>query len=97
MTVTVHHNQSMLDLAVRYCGTAEAALDIAFLNGLMLTDSLTPGQKINIPTTDYGAQDVVNYFNGKAHQPATASPMLIINEENEYFPALPGMLPMMLS
>jgi len=97
MTVTVLHNQTLIDLAVRNCGTAEAAFEIAVLNALMITDELEAGQKIQLPEIDFGLNDIAKYFSAKKHQPATANPMLVINEENEYFPAFPGMLPMMLS
>jgi hypothetical protein len=72
MTVSVLHNQTLIDLAVRYCGTALAGFDIAKLNSMSLTDSLTAGQQIQIPETDYGFREVANYFRSKRHQPATA-------------------------
>ena len=72
MTVTVLHNQTIFDLAVQYCGTALAAFDIAKANNLTLTDDLEAGQLLELPAVDYGYSDIVNYFEGKKHQPATA-------------------------
>lgn len=71
-TITVLYNQNLLDIAIRYCGTVEAVLDIAVLNGIGIMDNLVPGQLLNVPDTDYGYQEIVTFFNVNKKQPATA-------------------------
>lgn len=66
------HNQSLLDVAIRHCGTVEAITDIAILNNISITDELVPGQLITIPAKDYGYQNVVDFFEVNKKQPATA-------------------------
>jgi hypothetical protein len=45
--VRVH--QTLTDIAVQYCGSAEAVFALARLNGLSVTDSLTAGQELILP------------------------------------------------
>lgn len=80
MKVTVLNNQSVFDLAVRYCGSALAAFPIAKLNGIAVTKQLVPGSEIEIPEWP-SATDIVNYFEGKKHQPATGWSVKITLEE----------------
>lgn len=75
--ITVLNNQSLFDVAIRYCGTVEAIAEIAILNNLSITDDLIPGQIVQIPLTDYGNQEVINYFSTNKVDPATA-----LTEEN---------------
>lgn len=70
--ITVLHNQSLLDVAIRHCGTAEAVVDIAILNNISITADLIPGQLITLPVKDYGFQEVVNFFSVNKVDPATA-------------------------
>lgn len=96
--ITVQNNQSVFDLAVRYCGTAAAAFDLAELNGISVTDRLTPGNELEIPEKNYGRYeaDVTAYFEREKHQPATAWP-IIQDGDLDDFGMLPGMLPLILS
>lgn len=64
-------DQTLADIAVRYCGTLEAIFDIAVLNGLSITAPLEPGQTIIIPEKDYGFKEVVNYFQNEQMQPTS--------------------------
>lgn len=41
----------MLDIGLIYGGEAEAAMTIAIMNGLSLTDTLTEGQILKVPDT----------------------------------------------
>lgn len=70
--IAILNNQSLFDIALRYCGTAEAVWDILMLNGLSITDELIPGQILLIPEKDYGFQEVVNYFIQNYIQPASS-------------------------
>ena len=72
MQITALYNQSLLDIAVRHCGTIEAVATIAILNNISITDELVPGQLIEIPSTDYGSQEVINYMVNNKINPATA-------------------------
>lgn len=66
------HNQTVLDVAIRHCGTVEAVADITILNNISITDDLVPGQLIELPSKDYGNQEVINYFSANKIDPATA-------------------------
>lgn len=72
MQITALHNQTLLDVAIRHCGTVQAVVDIAILNNISITDDLIPGQIILIPSKDYGFQEVVNFFALNKIDPATA-------------------------
>ena len=70
-TVQANGRQSLFDVAIEHCGTAEAALLLALLNGISLTDDLTVGQDIDVQTID--APQVVQSFAVNNWQPATAT------------------------
>lgn len=70
-TIIALEHQTIIDISVRYFGTAEAAPDIAILNSLNVTDDLVPGQKILLPEADYGEAETVAVFVLKNKQPAT--------------------------
>jgi hypothetical protein len=70
--ITVLYNQSLQDIALQHCGTIEAMADIVKLNDLSWTPDLVPGQIIQIPSKDYGFQEVVNFFTLNKIQPANA-------------------------
>lgn len=72
MKITALHNQTLLDVAIRHCGTVEAVADIAILNNISITQDLIPGQLIELPNKDYGNQEVVNFFASNKIDPATA-------------------------
>ena len=72
MQITALHNQTLLDVAIRHCGTVQAVVDIAILNNISITDDLIPGQIILISSKDYGFQEVVNFFALNKIDPATA-------------------------
>lgn len=72
MQIKALHNQTLLDIAIQYCGTINALVSIAILNNLSITGDLLPGQNIEIPKTDFGFKEVINFFNLNKIQPATA-------------------------
>ena len=72
MKIIALHNQTLLDIAIRHCGSIDAVIDIAVLNNVSITDDLAPGLILEIPNNDYGAQEVINYFDINQLQPATA-------------------------
>ncbi len=46
-TVRVH--QTLVDISVQYCGSAEAVFELARINGLSVTDELVAGQELILP------------------------------------------------
>ena len=72
MKIIALHNQTLLDIAIRHCGSIDAVIDIAVLNNVSITDDLVPGQLLNLPTKDYGVQEVINFFELNQMEPATA-------------------------
>lgn len=69
MTVKVLDGQSLFDIAMQYLGDSSAAIHMALLNGISITDTLTAGQLLVLP--DVMDKDIVKYFKDKAINPAT--------------------------
>ena len=69
--------QSLVDIATQYCGSADAAYDIALLNGLTVTDDLTPGLELKLPSVVN--KKIADYYKNKGLQPATS---ITMNSEN---------------
>ncbi len=46
----VKSRQNLFDIALQQCGSMEAAYDIATLNNLSLTDDLSIGTELTLPT-----------------------------------------------
>ena len=55
--------QTLFDIAVQYCGCADAAFGLAVLNGLNLTDDLEAGQELQIPGVL--KSDIATYYANK--------------------------------
>lgn len=72
-TTITRDRQTLFDVALTCFGRAEAAVDIAILNDLTLSDTLTPGVTLNlpdsVPRTD---QAVVDAYALNSINPATA-------------------------
>jgi hypothetical protein len=71
MTVTVLHNQSILDISIQYTGIVENCFAIAIYNDLSVSDFLVPGSSLEIPEDLELNNDVINYFLIEQLQPAT--------------------------
>jgi hypothetical protein len=71
MTITVLHNQTLLDIAIQYTGIVKNSFDIAVYNGIAVSDSLIPGTSILIPDNIETDADVVAYYLVNKLQPAT--------------------------
>ena len=67
--IKVQLGQSLLDIALQYCGDIAAALDIAALNNLPLCDQLAPNTELQVP--DIVNKKVVNHFIEHNHSPAS--------------------------
>lgn len=63
--------QTINDIAIQQCGTAESRFDIALLNGMGITDALTPGQQI--ATGGTVVFDVADYFRKYKLYPSSAA------------------------
>lgn len=51
----VKRGQSLIDIAIQECGSAEAAYNLATLNGLSVSDSPVPGSNVDVPGVLNGA------------------------------------------
>ncbi len=71
ITITVLHNQSLMDVAIQRTGNALNAFEIAKANNIGITDILTAGSTIVIPDSIIADVDIKNYYQSKAIQPAT--------------------------
>lgn len=76
--ITVSQRQSLLDLALQYGGSMEAAMEIAAANGVSITDDLNDGQQLAMPVPQN--KDVTNYYVIHDICPATAITQDAINE-----------------
>ena len=70
MKVTVQSGQSLWDIAVQHCGSAEAALEIAALNGLLPTSQPKTGEQLIVPNVEN--KKVARYYAEHGIVPATA-------------------------
>lgn len=70
-TITVLHNQSLLDIAIQHTGDVTNAFALAVANGISVTDDLQPGADLVIPDDITTDADILNYYSAKGLQPAT--------------------------
>ena len=71
MKAIVQTGQTLLDLALRECGSDEGVFPLASRNGLSITDALEPGQVLEVAPEDVVNQEVVDYYKAKNILPAT--------------------------
>ncbi len=69
-SIKVSEGQSLFDVAIQSCGSAEAAFALAVENGLSISDELAAGQEIHYSTIVN--RDIAGYFADKGLKPATA-------------------------
>lgn len=67
--------QSLLDVALQELGSVEALFDLADANGLAITDELTPGQVLEVPTSLATQPSLVSYFQGRGQRINTGAPV----------------------
>ena len=79
---TVLHNQSILDFAIQHTGSAQNAFEIAMANNMSVTEQLTAGHTLVIPSSIVNDVDVKNYYQSKSIQPATDITQYEDSEEN---------------
>ncbi|WP_372472675.1 hypothetical protein AB4865_07590 [Capnocytophaga sp. ARDL2] len=92
MKITVLQGQTLLDVAIQHCGSAEAVFDICLENNLSVSDELSAGQSLRLSIVLKKNNEIVNYYKNKNIQPATD---IATEQVNEYvFPI--EVLPMIL-
>lgn len=72
MTITVLHNQSLLDLALQHTGTIESIFEFAEANALNITDDVVAGRTLVLSAETFTNKDILAYYTAKNLQPATA-------------------------
>lgn len=72
MTITVLHNQSLLDLALQHTGTIESIFEFAEANALNITDDVVAGRTLVLSAETFTNKDILVYYTAKNLQPATA-------------------------
>ena len=65
----VLEGQSLFDIAIQSCGSAEAAFDLAVLNGVSLTDEVSTGVELVVPGVIN--KNIASYYANKMLFPAT--------------------------
>ena len=65
----VRDNQSLFDISCQYLGSAEAAIQIALLNGFSVTDDRKVGDEFELP--DVVNNSIATYYVNKGLMPAT--------------------------
>lgn len=61
--------QSVLDLAVQTAGSVEAAIEMAMVNDISISDDIEPRE---LRTADVQDKRIANYYDFNAIKPATA-------------------------
>ena len=76
--ITVTSRQGLFDIALQHCGNAETAYDLAFDNGVSLTDDIAVGATFsNVPAAMN--KDTVARYAAESIKPATAITTTEIN------------------
>jgi len=69
-SMIVKEKQSIFDIALIGCGSAESAFALALANDISITDDLTAGEDLQL--TDVVNKSIVDYYTQKGIVPATA-------------------------
>lgn len=73
MTITILHNQSLLDISIRLFGTAIGVLPLAIENNISMTDDLEVGKVLKVPAGgEFEQKLIAEYFQSRNINPATA-------------------------
>lgn len=71
MTIKVLPKQSFLDIAIQHTGNVLNAFEIAFINNMVVSDTLTVGQSLIIPESNKDSF-VLNQYKRDRIEPATS-------------------------
>lgn len=85
--------QSVLDMALQLTGSCDNLVEFASLNHLSLDADVAIDTKFI--TDEIIDEDIQEYWTDW-RKPATGYPLIIHEPITDFFPGLPGMLPMML-
>lgn len=80
MKTTITEGQSLLDVALQECGSVEALFDLADAAGLAITDALTAGELVEVPTSATARAEVVRYYAGRGQRVNTGSEPVAVPE-----------------
>ncbi|MDD4394871.1 MAG: hypothetical protein PHQ33_03180 [Bacteroidales bacterium] len=69
-TIRLRDRQTIFDVALQACGSAEAAFDIARMNDISISELLPAGTILKIPEVDSSSKRVVDYYDNTFY-PAT--------------------------
>lgn len=69
--IYIQEHQSILDIAIQEDGSVLSAFEWAIRNGLSVTSSLSAGQEMQPPISNFRNDEVANYFKGKKQDVAT--------------------------
>ena len=69
--IKVGEGQTLIDIAMQYCGDALRVFDVADLNGLQITDDLEPGSELKVPDAAIEKRAVVIEFSRLSLFPAS--------------------------
>lgn len=70
-TIQINEGQTLLDIAIQYCGDADKANDIALLNGLDI-DDIVLGQSLKVPDLLIGQKHITQSLQKDGIIPASA-------------------------
>lgn len=73
MTTTISAGQSLLDVCLQVKGSVEALFDLADANGRAITDVLTPGQVLEVPTSSVARPELAGYYAARAYRVNTGN------------------------
>lgn len=65
----VKARQTVMDIALQECGSAEATFEICRLNDISISDTIEPGTELELPAVSN--QKVVEYYRFNGIEPAT--------------------------
>ena len=77
MEVVVQHKQTLLDIAIQYCGDAQALVELADLNEISLTEEVEAGILLILPAVR--SPQLVSYFSNGNYLLATKPTSDLLN------------------
>lgn len=72
MKIRVAPGQNLWDVCLQYTGTSAGLFDLALANDLSPTDTLRPGQQLELPDSMETDANMRDYFRTHGIEPATA-------------------------
>lgn len=70
-SIEIGEGQTLIDIAMQYCGDALRVFDVAELNGLQITDDLVPGEFLKVPDAEIDKEKITIEFSNYGLQPAS--------------------------